>query len=117
MSLHNLVSMKRTKKDKKSHNSDHAVGTEEDFPFGLAVSLDDESLTKLGIKELPPVGEVMIVVGIGKVESVSERSDERRVSRNVRIQLEKLEVGPLKAGKLGTKATAVDAVSKGIKEA
>ncbi len=117
MALHNLVSMKRTKKDKKRHNSDHAISESgEDFPFGLAISLDDESLTKLGIKDLPAVGTAMIVVGVGKVESVSERSDERRVSRNVRIQLEKLEVGPLKAGKLGPE-TAVDAVSKAIKEA
>lgn len=109
MSLHSLVSMKRTKKDKK-HNSDHAIGTEESFPFGLSISLDDESLTKLGIKELPAVGKVMIVVGVGKVESVSKSSNERRVSRNVTIQLEKLEVRPFK------KDTAEDAVSAAIKE-
>ena len=117
MSLHNLVSMKRTKKDKKRHNSDHVVGSEESFPYGLAISLDDESLSKLGIKDpLPGVGEEYIVVGVGKISSVSKNSSERRVSRNVTIQLEKLEVGPLKAGKLGPE-TAVDAVSKGIKEA
>ena len=110
MALHGLVSMKRTKKDKKRHNDDHAIESENQFPFGLSISLDDESLTKLGIKELPAVGEEMIVVGVGKVESVSERSDERRVSRNVRIQLEKLEVGPFKA------KTAEDAVSEAIKD-
>lgn len=112
MALHGLVSMKRTKKDKKRHNSDHAVGSEESFPHGLTLFLDDESLTKLGIKELPAVGKEMIVVGVGKVESVSksERSGSRGVDRNVSIQLEKLEVGPFKA------ETAEDAVSAAIKE-
>ncbi len=109
MALHGLVSMKRTKKDKKRENTDHAIG-ENSFPFGLTVSLDDESLTKLGIKDLPAVGTEMIVVGVGKVESVSKSSNERRVSRNVSIQLEKLEVRPFK------KATAEDAVSAAIKE-
>ena len=116
MALHNLVSMKRTKKDRK-HNSDHAVSSidEESFPFGLSISLDDESLTKLGIKELPGVGEEWIVLGVGKVDSVSKSSNQRRVNRNVTIQLEKLEVGPLKAGKLAPK-TAEDAVTEAIKD-
>jgi len=111
MALHGLVSMKRTKKDKSRHNSDHAIG-EENFPFGLTLSLDDESLTKLGIDELPAVGEELIIVGVGKVDSVSksERDNRRGVSRNVSIQLEKLEVGPFKA------KTAEDAVSAAIKD-
>lgn len=116
MALHNLVSMKRTKKDRK-HNSDHVISEESQFPFGLSITLDDESLTKLGIKTLPSVGEVMIVVGIGKVESVSERSDQRKSTRSVSIQLEKLEVAPFADKTIKTIKTAVDAVSAGIKEA
>ena len=112
MSIHGLVNMKRTKKDRK--NSDHAISSDEDFPFGLSISLDDESLAKLGIKTLPEVGEEMIVAGVGKVQSVSERSEANRKSRNVTIQLEQLEVGPLKAD---TKPqTAEDAVSAAIKD-
>ena len=110
MSLHGLVSMKRTKKDKT--NTDHAID-ESKFPYGLSISLDDESLSKLGIKTLPPVGEAMIVVGIGKVESVSERSDQRRSSRNVTIQLEELEVGAVEDG---SAKTAEDAVTEAIKD-
>ena len=111
MSKHNLVSMKRTKADKKRNRTECALVDQESFPYGLTISLDDESLTKLGIKDLPPVGTAYIVVGVGKVESVSKNSDSQRDSRNVRIQLEKLEVGPLK------KASAIDAVSAAIKEA
>lgn len=109
-----LVSLKRTKKDKK-HNSDHAISSERnDFPFGLSISLDDETLDKLGITKLPKVGSDMIVAGVGVVESISERSDKNRKSRNVTIQLTKLAVGPLKAGNA---ETAEDAVSAAIKEA
>lgn len=107
-----LVSMKRTRKDKK--NSGHEISTSgEDFPFGLSLNLDDESLAKLGITKLPGVGEEMIVAGIGKVESVSERSDSNRKSRNVTIQLEKLAIGPLKSS---GPSTAEDAVSEAIKD-
>lgn len=113
MALHGLVSMKRTKKDRKKHNSEHAIGDESKFPFGLSISLDDESLEKLGIKTLPKVGEAMIVAGVGKVESVSERSTARNSSRNVTIQLERMEVGPLAGGKA---KTAEDAVSEAIKD-
>ena len=112
MSKHNLVSMKRTKADKKRNRAENSIDDNESFPFGLAISLDDESLTKLGIKELPPVGEAYIVVGVGKVESVRQSSDTRRESRNMNIQLEKLEVRPLKIS-----GTAVDAVSAAIKDA
>jgi hypothetical protein len=108
--------MKRTKKDKKRNHDECAVSDQESFPYGLRLNLDDESLTKLGIKDLPGVGEAWIVVGIGKVASVSKSDNERRTNRDVSIQLEKLEVGPLKAGKLGPE-TAVDAVSKAIKDA
>ena len=110
MSKHNLVSMKRTKQDKKRNSAECAIEDRDDFPYGLAVSLDDESLAKLGMKTLPGVGEAFIVVGVGKVKSVSENSNSNRTNRNVTIQLEKLEVGPLK------KASATDAVSAAIKD-
>jgi hypothetical protein len=108
--------MKRTKQDRKRNRDECAISDQESFPYGLRISLDDESLSKLGIKELPGVGEAYIVVGVGKVSSVSENSNERRTNRNVSIQLEKLEVGPLKSGKLGPIKTAEDAVTAAIKE-
>lgn len=109
-----LVSLKRTKKDKKQNSDEVATSSHEDFPFGLSINLDDETLGKLGITKLPKVGSDMIVAGIGVVESISERSDKNKKSRNVQIQLTKLSVGPLKASK---PETAVDAVTAGIKEA
>ncbi|MCB7130173.1 MAG: hypothetical protein J3T61_11615 [Candidatus Brocadiales bacterium] len=108
MSKHNLVSMKRTKKDKRDDRAESV--DENNFPYGLTISLDDESLTKLGIKELPPVGEAKIIVAVGRVSSVSENSNERRTHRNMSIQIEKIEIAPLKKG------TATDAVSAAIKD-
>ena len=112
MSKHNLVSMRRTKADKKRNRAEIASGDQESFPYGLRLNLDDESLTKLGIKDLPKVGEAWIIVGVGKVASVSKSDNERRTNRDVSIQLEKLEVGPLRKSN-----TAVDAVSAAVKEA
>jgi hypothetical protein len=65
----------------------------------LTVSLDDESLKKLGIKTLPKVGAQMKVVGVGSVESVSQHDGPHSKNRNVAIQLEKLSVEPAKSAK------------------
>lgn len=106
-----LTNMKRSKKERK--NAEVAFD-EPQFPFGLSITLDDESLSKLGIKALPAVGEQMIVVGVGPVESVSqnERSGSKR-NRSVTIQLEQLEVGAVDDDSINS---AEDAVSAAIKD-
>ena len=104
-----LVDMKRSKKDRKS---DEAVSSShEKFPYGLSINLEDESLTKLGFKNLPKVGTKVKVVAEGVVTSVNthERSG-GKPSRNIAIQLEKMSVK-------GPKSTAVDAVTEAIKDA
>lgn len=110
-----LVSLKRTKQEKKG-NSDGAVavgGSHDDFPYGTSISLDGESLKKLGITTLPQVGDELIVASVGRVTSVSERSDSNRKTRNVTIQLERMDIGPLKSPKAGTSEDAIsDAISR-----
>lgn len=44
------------------------------FPYGLSISLDDEVLEKLGIKDLPKVGAVMLLQAQVTVTSVSSRA-------------------------------------------
>lgn len=78
------------------------------YPYGLEISLEDELLKKLGITKLPQVGETINIRAVGSVTSVSERQDQRRESRDLRIQIEKIELKPAK------KPTAEDAVSEAI---
>ena len=111
MSKH-LTDMRRSKKERKQADAADAVG-QSSFPYGLTLNLDDESLDKLGFKKLPTVGDRMVVAAIGRVESVSERTSERNKDRDVRIQLEKLDVSPVPARKA---KTAEDAISEAIKD-
>ena len=109
-----LTSMKMSKKDAKEEFEVKAEDRPR-FPHGLTLHLDDDSLKKLGITELPAVGDEMIVVGIGKIESSHENRRQSGVDRSVSIQLEQLEVGSVDDDE--NPATAVDAVSAAIKEA
>ncbi len=111
MSAH-LINMQMSKKDAK--NEFGAVDEEKGprFPHGLTLNLNDMTLKKLGISTLPDVGTEMLVVGVGKVSRASENRRQGGVDRDVSIQLESLDVGPLKK----KKATAVDAVSDAVKD-
>ena len=45
------------------------------YPYGLTLSLNRETLDKLGIKGLPAVGAVMKIVAKAVVTSVSQRQE------------------------------------------
>lgn len=85
-----LVSMKNTKKEQKK-SSGAMVSSDSNgdpHPYGLTLSLEDDSLTKLGIDTLPKVGATVEVRGRAKVESVSQNeSGTSGVSRSVRLQI------------------------------
>ncbi len=102
---------------KRSKTSDCAVACDSSddprYPYGLEISLDNDALDKLGL-ELPEAGEQFIVLGVGPVTRVSQTDNKRGKDRSLSIQLQKIEVGPVKTGKI---KSAVDAVSAGIKQA
>lgn len=78
-----LTSMKRSKSD----NSETELEAPE-YPYGLSISLDDESMNKLGLGELPAVGDEMMVMAKVKVQSASESEYEGEgKSRNVTFQI------------------------------
>lgn len=103
-----LTSMKLSKREAKGDSP--VAESRPRFPYGLSINLDDDSLTKLGISTLPEVGAEMLVVGVGIVESVNEHKRQSGSDRNISIQLQKLEVGPLK------ESTAVGAIDDALKD-
>ena len=112
MSSH-LTDMRRSKKERKRLHEDAHTADEPAIPYGLSITLDDESLDKLGFKELPNVGDRMVVAAIGVVNRVSQHDSKRNKNRDVSIDLEKLDVSPVPTGKV---KTAEDAVSEAIKD-
>lgn len=93
-----LVSMKRTKDDKRGDKMDTAPAEaiEPDYPWGLVLHLDKDELAKLGVKELPKVGSKLTIqarVTVTRVsqEATSERGGEDR--RSVDLQITDLGLG------------------------
>ena len=87
-----LVDMKRTKSEKKNQSAS-PVGLSDDHPYGLSIQLEDESLTKLGLSELPKPGETLCLHAHAVVESVNESSShEGGSSRSVRLQITRLKI-------------------------
>ena len=109
-----LVDMKLTKKESKAEVATDSKGPR--YPYGLSISLDDESLKKLGFDSLPDVNDQFIVVGVGPVTSVRQSERESGSDRSIQIQLQKLEVGPAVKGGAATDS-ALAAVSKGVDDA
>lgn len=92
-----LVDMKRTKADKKKSEKEmknvSSIGGEE-HPYGLRIHLGEEELSKLGMDNLPSVGDKLHIMAHGRVHSVSsDHHSSGRKSRRVEIQLHKLGVG------------------------
>lgn len=72
---HNMVSMKKSKAEMKEGDHPASLGDEE-YSYGLEISLDTDSLEKLGIKTLPEVGSEMLMMAKVKVTSISENTRE-----------------------------------------
>lgn len=88
-----LVSMKQSKKEKKASEPCCGTSSSEDYPYGLRLDLNDETLEKLGIDDLPAVGDDLDLDAEVQVRSVSENQyegEDRR--RSVTLQITKMKL-------------------------
>jgi hypothetical protein len=105
-----LTNMKQSKETAKKGCMPCEADSYPRYPYGLELRLENESLKKLGIKTLPAVGEEMIVVAVGVVTDAGEHANQSGTRRNLTIQLQQMDVGPM------TEKDAVDAVTAALKE-
>ncbi|MCK5617512.1 hypothetical protein KAR91_87420 [Candidatus Pacearchaeota archaeon] len=81
-----LINMKLTPKEAKIE-----AGIEEpkgpDYPYGLEISLDEEAISKLGIKELPKDGSAMSVIANANVIETGDVSRQGKKHRRLRLQI------------------------------
>lgn len=89
-----LKSMKVTKADRKEREKGYAIapGGGEDYPYGLRISLDADSMKKLGITSLPKAGKTVKVVAECCVKSTSVDDRDGRTERRMELQIEKMDV-------------------------
>lgn len=87
-----MADMKLSRADKKKmFGAPIAAGfSGSDYPWGLTITLDAAALKKLGVDELPEVGEECMIHATGKVVRVSESANEQRSDRSIEIQITKL---------------------------
>lgn len=118
-----MKDMKRTKADKaaekKRYTKPMAAGDGESYPYGLHVSLDHESLKKLGMKSLPKVGDKLHMKAHAHVTEVSEdHRDGENPRRSVRVQLRKMALGAKESKARGyIKDEAVEGAKKAMDKA
>ena len=88
----NLVDMKRKTEEKIEGQTEMCCGDQEDYPYGLQIRLDNETIEKLGIP-LPEVGKEVNIVAKAKITSASERSVEGgEADRSVELQITEMAI-------------------------
>ncbi|GAB3190759.1 capsid staple protein [Hydrogenophaga aquatica] len=65
-----------------------------EYPYGLRIMLDNESLTKLGITDLPAIDTELKVTAVARVVSVSQHESQGsdKPHRSVDLQIETMEL-------------------------
>lgn len=108
--MNKLTDLKSTKKPGKGEPT--SAG-ENGYPYGTRISLDEDSLQKLGM-DMPKVGQKIHMRAHGVVHSASQsESAGGKKRRNVELQLHKVSIE--KRG--GEPGSMTDAVRNGVDEA
>ena len=91
MAADKMVSLKRTADEVKQDMAPTKSGAGPTYPYGTQISLRHEDLQKLGMGELPKVGQKFHLHGHAVVTSVShEERQSGPPSRRVELQIHKM---------------------------
>src|SRR5690348_9641609 len=89
-----IVDMSRTPAEKKAAQERYAIPSDAgpDYPYGLCLSLGKDELAKLGIEELPEVGDEFHLYAVACVTRVSQTAskDTGEDSKGVELQITQL---------------------------
>lgn len=85
-----LVSLKKSPEQIKKDRSPMAgpsIGPPEEYDYGTTISLSAELLDKLGLKDIPKIGQAFSIDAVAEVISVSANASRENESREVRLQI------------------------------
>lgn len=95
-----MKSMKITQDDRKKMEKKYETPmVEESYPYGLEVNLDEHSIEKLGLDELPEVGSQMMIMAKVDVTSVSDRKGRTGQNRSINLQITEMELSKVEEKK------------------
>ena len=84
------------------------------YPYGLRIQLCKEDLEKLGVDEMPAMGDTVCFYVCGSVCSTSESQDEYGETRCVGVQIEKMSIEEAPAEETEEREDAVKGGFKGV---
>jgi hypothetical protein len=89
--------MKYSEEKMNEYRSTMAVPERPEYPYGLCISLEEDQIKALEIVGTPQVGQVMMVMALVTVKSVStHESEESGEKRSVSLQITDMSVKPYK---------------------
>ena len=83
--------MKLDKEDKKTMEAECCI-SEQDYPYGLSINLEEQSIQKLGINALPEIGQKFLLKSIVEVTSISDNKNKDSRNRCIRLQITDMEL-------------------------
>ena len=86
-----MVSMKKSKEKLKEEKKPYDFPQDE-YPYGLRICLDNESLKKLGVKNTFAVGTVLKLEAVVEVSSASMRETESGPEFSMDLQITEMEL-------------------------
>src|SRR5262245_52890513 len=95
-----MINMKMTKSEKNEQTALSEPGGN-DYPYGLALNLDHDSMDKLGLKDLPDVGSKMVIQAIAEVVSVGANATKESESRYMTLQITDMDLSSTKKQNAG----------------
>lgn len=82
-----MINMKTSEKRSATLLADSVEADTPEYPYGLRINMDDDSLKKLGITELPEVGTTMTLQARVEVVSVSQHESDNGKHRDMSLQI------------------------------
>lgn len=72
--------------------------TRDQYPWGMRITLNNDTLEKLGVnsKSLPSVGDVVSIIGMAKVCAVSTHTEDEGEESSVEMQITDIGLAPPK---------------------
>src|SRR4051794_34887178 len=98
-----MVDMKRTPEEKATREKEMSAGvspSDDEYPYSTRLQLGRDELDKLGITDLPAIGDEFKIEAVAKVISARlEAGENDDDSRSVELQITKLGCEPAKKAK------------------
>lgn len=102
-----LINMELSKEEAKEETQPSPADAPK-YPWGLCITLNDDSLEKLGIEQLPETGAVVTIVAKAEVSRTSAyQTQGGENERSMDLQITEMQFGGLDADMLGRAAKAL----------